>query len=189
MKNTNVFKSLSKIAVLLFLVITTINFTACNNGLIGKMTEEDLSNSWISSYDELFTIDIDAKTFSNSNAGVDSYAGNNLVVQFTDYNCTQGYIYFKYTRSYESTSSDPKDNSWTHYKDPENKNEYWWRYSTTAPDVGKWYAVYFKEFSKKAIKISGALGTKASCDTLEDAIEEFTIDKGYFAYYSECVKK
>lgn len=97
----------------------------------------------------------------------DSYAGNNLyVLKLSE---TSGTIFFKFTRaatpSY-SYSTDPSE----------------------APDVGNWYAISYKDLnsSKKTVNLSGAYkaGGQTSCQTLQEAVNEFTIAHGYFASYS-----
>ena len=62
--------------------------------------------------------------------------------------------------------------------------------SDTAPDVGKWYAVSYKNLKKDSVSLSGAfkLGGKTSTETFKEAIQEFTVENGYFDYYSECTK-
>ena len=64
-------------------------------------------------------------------------------------------------------------------------------YSETAPDVGKWYAIAFKELTASSVSLSGAYNAsgKISAETLEEAISTFTIANGYFDNYSECVKQ
>lgn len=96
-----------------------------------------------------------------------SYKGNNLVVQKLD--STSGYIYIKYTVSMNADYS----------------------YSETAPDVGKWYAISYKDLGAEKISISGAYkkGGATSCETLDEAVTEFTVDNGYFAYYSPLTRQ
>lgn len=117
------------------------------------------------------------------------YSGKNLkVVKDSE---DSGRIFIEYTKAYEATEVKPEDaESWEYYKNDEWNYEMWYRYSTTAPDVGKWYAICYKDLTKTSIKISGAFknGGKTSCDTLEEAEKEFTVENGYFDAYSECVK-
>ena len=54
--------------------------------------------------------------------------------------------------------------------------------------VGQWYAVYYKNLTATSVSLSQASGNKAAVDTLDDAKKEFTVDNGYFAYFSECTK-
>ncbi|MCI5607306.1 MAG: hypothetical protein SOT46_00530 [Treponema sp.] len=148
----------------------------------GSSTETlSINGSWASSFDELYIIDTAAKTFD---AGTYSYAGNEMVIDFTDK--TSGYIYIKYTRAYEETEDDKSsDSSWT-------KSSYtssYYRYSTTAPDVGKWYAIAFKDLTATSVSLSGAYGSVSSTVTLTEAKSTFTIENKYFGFYSDCIKQ
>ena len=99
---------------------------------------------------------------------VNNHAGNNLcVLRLSE---TAGTFFIKYTRAITATlsySTDPSE----------------------APDVGKWYAISYTAFDSvnHTIKISGAYkdGGKTSCDTLEEAVTEFTIANGYFTTYDD----
>lgn len=119
------------------------------------------------------TYEISENEFSNYGESYESYAGNNLVIKMTSEN--SGYIYIKYTRAA--------------YVDEDGK----WNYTTDAakaPDIGKWYAVAYRELGDSSIQISGAYKSdgKTSAESLEDAITEFTIENGYFGIFSECRK-
>ena len=113
---------------------------------------------------------ITSTTFENYGDTYESYAGNALTVVEADE--TSGTIFFKYTRA--------ADANWNYTTD-----------ATKAPDIGKWYAVSYKGLSANSIEISGAYkyGGVTSCDTLEEAKTEFTVDNGYFSYYSSCAKQ
>ena len=55
--------------------------------------------------------------------------------------------------------------------------------------VGKYYAVSFKDLTDTSISICGAYKDgKMSADTLVEAITEFTINNGYYSFYSSCKK-
>ncbi len=98
-----------------------------------------------------------------------SYAGDSLqIFESTD---SEGIIFIKFTRA--------ADSNWNYVTD-----------ASLAPDIGKWYAISYKELTERSVKISGAYkaGGKTSCDTLEKAKEEFTVANGYFADYSACAK-
>lgn len=112
------------------------------------------------------------------------YEGDDLYVLKTS--DAAGTIFIKYTKAYEETTDDKSDDSTWIYS---SWTESYYRYSTTAPDVGKWYAISFKGLTNKSISISGAYGTKTSTDTLEEAVKEFTIENGYFGLYSDCVRQ
>lgn len=103
----------------------------------------------------------------------ESYTGNTLCVRYTS--ATSGFIYVKYTKAFKpdwsALSTDPNE----------------------APDVGKWYAIAFKDLNTavtpNTIKLSGAAGAVTSTDTLDEAIDTFTIGDGYFNYFSDLVKE
>lgn len=128
--------------------------------LVGKW--QDSSN---------FIYEISKNEFSNYGEGFDSYAGNNLVISITSNDFSSGYIYIQYTRA--------ADENWNYTTD-----------KTKAPDIGKWYAISYKGLTASSIQISGAYkyDGKTSTETLEKAMAEFTIENGYFAMYSDCVK-
>ncbi|WP_273443636.1 hypothetical protein [Treponema berlinense] len=170
------------LAVLCALLFVSFGFMSCqqeddDNGLPDGVYElsdnSALIGTWQSSYGEIFKIT--STSLSNGGSWGDSYAGNNLVVSYTNDEATSGYIYIKYTRAYCSTHSDP--------------TTYTYIYDTDAADVGKWYAIAFKELTASSVSLSGAYGTVSSTSTLEEAISTFTIDNGYFTTYSECVKQ
>lgn len=168
------------LAVLCALLFVSFGFMSCqqeddDNGLpngVYELSENSaLIRTWQSSYGEIFKIT--STSLSNGGSWGDAYAGNNLVVSYTNDEATSGYIYIKYTRAYCSTHSDPTT----------------YTYDTDAADVGKWYAIAFKELTASSVSLSGAYGTVSSTSTLEEAISTFTIDNGYFTTYSECVKQ
>ena len=126
----------------------------------------DLYGKWTSSYDEVYEISKDYfKTYGTWGSG---YEGDSINIITNENDNTSGTIFLKYTVSMNPDYS----------------------YSDTAPDVGKWYAVSYKNLTKNSVSLSGALksGGKTSTETLEKAIEEFTVENGYFASYSECKK-
>lgn len=132
-----------------------------------------LSGTWKEEYGT-YKIDCIKETFD---AGEYSYAGNEMVIRFSDEKCTAGTIFVKYTRALCSTHS--------------NFDAYKYVYDDDATDVGKWYAISFKDLTNKSISISGAYNKdgKTSTDTLEEAVKEFTIENGYFSFYSDCVRQ
>lgn len=168
------------LAVLCALLFVSFGFMSCqqeddDNGLPDGVYElsdnSALIGTWQSSYGEIFKIT--STSLSNGGSWGDSYAGNNLVVSYTNDEATSGYIYIKYTRAYCSTHSDPTT----------------YTYDEDAADVGKWYAIAFKDLTTSSVSLSGAAGTVSSTSTLEEAISTFTIANGYFSTYSECVKQ
>ena len=62
--------------------------------------------------------------------------------------------------------------------------------NTYSPSVvGKYYAVSFKDLTDTSILISGAYKDgKMATDSLVEAITEFTINNGYYSFYSSCKK-
>ncbi len=107
---------------------------------------------------------IEGSTFKNYGDTYTSYEGEDLEIEkISD---TAGTIFIKYTVSMNAD----------------------YTYSATAPDVGKWYAISYKNLTDNSVSLSGAYGNLTSTDTLEEAKKEFTIENGYFAYYSECKK-
>ncbi len=136
-------------------------------GIEELSADSPLIGKWKDSYGSIY--EISQTEFSNYGESYNSYAGNNLVISKSTDN--SGYIYIQYTRA--------ADKNWNYTTD-----------KTKAPDVGKWYAISFKELTNSSIQISGASKNdgKTSTETLEEAITEFTIENGYFAFYSDCTK-
>lgn len=166
------------LAVLCALLFVSFGFMSCQQEDETEYVNYSLTGTWVNSYSGGTSVyKITSSTFDNSGTSsyngttstYDSYAGNNLVVSYTNDEATSGYIYIKYTRAMNPDYS----------------------YSETAPDVGKWYAIAFKDLTASSLSLSGAYkkSGKSSTETLEEAISTFTIDNGYFDYYSECVKQ
>lgn len=178
--------------VVFLLVLTAGSFTSCKfidafkeaQKELEDMTTSTIYRNWKSAYGEIYTIT--ETSFDNG-----YYSGSDITVVETDK--TSGYIYMKYTKAYECTYTNPDDPSWTHSAaydwNDEHFDEYWYRYSTTAPDVGKWYAVAYKNLEPASVSLSGAYGAKSSCETLEECKKEMTVENGYFEVYSECKKQ
>ncbi len=166
------------LAVLCTLLFVSFSFMSCQQEDETEYVNYSLTGTWVNSYSGGTSVyKITSSTFDNSGTSsyngttstYDSYAGNNLVVSYTNDEATSGYIYIKYTRAMNSD----------------------YTYSETAPDVGKWYAIAFKELTASSLSLSGAWleGGVTSTETLEEAISTFTVDNGYFDTYSECVKQ
>lgn len=165
MKSTRL--SLLRAKAVLFALVSVLafSFSACNVTTepevehVYKQIDADdpLVGTWTDGT-KYGTYIITNTTFENAG----SYKGNNLVVQKLD--STSGYIYIKYTVSMNADYS----------------------YSKTAPDVGKWYAISYKDLGAEKISISGAYkeGGATSCETLDEAVTEFTVDNGYFGFYT-----
>lgn len=169
MKSTRL--SLLRAKAVLFALVSVLafSFSACNVTTepevehVYKQIDADdlLVGTWTggsTEWPESYTIT--NTTFESKG----SYKGNNLVVQKLD--STSGYIYIKYTVAMNAD----------------------WSYSETAPDVGKWYAISYKDLGAEKISLSGAYkeGGATSCKTLDEAVTEFTVDNGYFGTYSSC---
>ena len=131
-----------------------------------KSDDDDASiyGTWVNKTDTYTeTYKITETMFSNG-----YYEGNNLTVRkISD---SAGIVYIKYTRSIIYGSMD---------------------YSETAPDVGKWYAISYKNLTDDTVSISGAYksGGATSTETLDEAVSEFTIENGYFGKYSDCTRQ
>lgn len=130
-----------------------------------KSDDDDASiyGTWVNKTDTYTeTYKITETMFSNG-----YYEGNNLtVIESSD---SSGYIYIKYTKSMNDD----------------------WSYSENAPDVGKWYAISYKNLTDDTVSISGAYksGGATSTETLDEAVSEFTIENGYFGTYSDCTRQ
>lgn len=165
MKSTRL--SLLRAKAVLFALVSVLafSFSACNvttepevEHVYKQIDADDLLVGTWTDGTKYGTYIITNTTFENAG----SYRGNNLVVQKLD--STSGYIYIKYTVSMNADYS----------------------YSKTAPDVGKWYAISYKDLGAEKISISGAYkeGGATSCETLDEAVTEFTVDNGYFGFYT-----
>ena len=130
-----------------------------------EVSYSDIFGKWTDDSGSIYEITEDS--FKNYGEGWSAYEGNSLEIIPND-DGKSGTIFLNYT-----VSANPD-----------------WSYSNTAPDVGKWYAVSYKNLTKNSVSLSGAfkLGGKASTETLQEAIKEFTVANGYFDYYSECTK-
>lgn len=166
------------LAVLCALLFVSFGFMSCQQEDETEYVNYSLTGTWVNSYSGGTSVyKITSSTFDNSGTSsyngttstYDSYAGNNLLVSYTNDKETSGYIYIKYTRAMNPDYS----------------------YSETAPDVGKWYAIAFKDLTASSVSLSGAYkkSGETSAETLEEAISTFTIANGYFTTYSECVKQ
>lgn len=123
------------------------------------------SGSWGNSYYK-----VTENGFENYGDSFTSYAGDNLVIDMITPD--SGTMFIKYTRA--------PDSNWNYTTDP-----------ALAPDIGKWYAISFKNLTNTTIKLSGAnkTGGRTSCASLSEARTEFTVENGYFYIYSACSKR
>lgn len=150
------------------------------------ITEADsLIGTWSASAYESYIITKD------SFESVGTYKGDSLVVLKTSE--TAGTIFVKYSVVYDwdnPVTEDPNDESYLFYPgNPEWGTVDQW-YPLNEALMGKWYAINYKNLTANSISISGAYSAtgKKATDTLDEAVTEFTIDNGYFEWYSECVK-
>ncbi|MDY4523672.1 MAG: hypothetical protein SPE03_01430 [Treponema sp.] len=130
-----------------------------------EVSYSDIFGKWTDDSGSIYEITEDS--FKNYGEGWSAYEGNSLEIIPND-DGKSGTIFLKYTVSMNSNFS----------------------YSETAPDVGKWYALSYKNLTQNSVSLSGAYKAdgKTSTETLEKAIEVFTVENGYFASYSECTK-
>ena len=130
-----------------------------------EVSYSDIFGKWTDDSGSIYEITEDS--FKNYGEGWSAYEGNSLEIIPND-DGKSGTIFLKYTVSMNPDKS----------------------YSNTAPDVGKWYAVSYKNLTKNSVSLSGAfkLGGKTSTETFKEAIKEFTVANGYFDNYSECTK-
>lgn len=170
MKSTRL--SLLRAKAVLFALVSVLafSFSACNvttepevEHVYKQIDADDLLVGTWTDGTKYGTYIITNTTFENAG----SYKGDNLVVQKLD--STSGYIYIKYTVAMNADYS----------------------YSETAPDVGKWYAISYKDLGAEKISISGAYkdGGATSCETLDEAVTEFTVDNGYFGFYTSLTRQ
>ncbi|MCR5063972.1 MAG: hypothetical protein K6A89_11890 [Treponema sp.] len=166
--------SFKKILLSFGLLFSLVAFNSCidPNNVSDELTATENNGSiigtWESSYGEKYVFSsTEFKNYYTSGGNfVEAYTGNNLYIK--KLSSTSGYIYLKYTKSMM----------------PDNS------YSTSAPDVGKWYAAYYYDLTDRSVKISAAYKSNGVTSTanLAGAVSEFTVANGYFASDSTCVK-
>lgn len=163
MKSSSFIKRTASVFSAILVLFLSFNLMSCKNGTEVEFVYYDISGKWKDAYSYYEISETEFKTYGES---FDGYAGNSLLIAKTS--SDSGYIYIKYTKAMNPDFS----------------------YSETAPDVGKWYAIAFKDLTSNSVSISGAYkkGGKTSTETLEEAINEFTIENGYFGTFSECTK-
>ncbi len=171
MKNTN-FSRCVKLWVAALVLVCGVAFTGCKPGVVYRdnyvyvlpmEADSALIGDWKSEHGEIFEITSD--TLKNGGSWGDCYAGNNLLIR--EITQDSGYLYIKYTRAMNPDYS----------------------YSEDAADVGKWYALSYKNLKSDTVDLAGAFGTVSATNTIAEAIAEFTIENGYFASYSTCAKQ
>lgn len=179
MKSSSFIKRTASVFSAILVLFLSFNLMSCKTAEDSRndiiQTEKLSSDSiligkWKANYSSYY--EISETEFKNYGESFDSYTGNSLLIAKTS--SDSGYIYIKYTKAYC----------------PKHSDKSVWTYDTDAPDVGKWYAIAFKDLTSNSVSISGAYkeGGKTSTVTLEEAINEFTIENGYFGTFSECTK-
>lgn len=167
--------SLWRAAAVLVALVVLCGFVACKEPdsedlifeNVSPLTSNDeIVGTWISDWGEKFTFSTEKfSSFYKDEKDKEqlSYEGKNPYIYKIDKKT--GYVYIKYTNALNEA------------------------------DVGKWYAIYYSDIAtangKITAKISGAgkEGGKTSTDTLEEAVAEFTVDNGYYAWYSTCTRQ
>lgn len=207
MKNS-IFSRFTKLSLAALLLLSLTAFTGCPNNAGTDSTSDPVDSSlsvigtWVDAgeYGNSY-YEITESYFKNygdygyEGSDYESYEGDNVTI--VKESSTSGYIYIKYTKALETVYEEPEDaDSWTHSAaytyNGVNYPEYWYRYSATAPDAGKWYALHYKDLTASSVDICGAWGSGTgavtSTETLEEAKAEFTVDseKNYFGNYSSC---
>lgn len=196
MKNTN-FSCCVKLWVAALVLVCGVAFTGCKPDVAPEILPdgvEKLSNdsaligTWVASEYEQYIIK--PTTFNGG-----SYTGNSLVVMKNTE--SSGMIFVKYEKAYDWNNPvyvNPNDSTYYYssYEYDGVTYESWYPLDSTK--IGKWYAISYTDLTANSIKISGALGSKTdhkieATATLEKAIEEFTIENGYFSQYSTCAKQ
>ena len=157
-------KRVSFLLAAFILVISAGVFTGCNSNLDGGNEPipipEELKGTWVSTYGEEYTIT--AAMFSSVMTGYGGYTGT--IVNIREDGSGAGYITIIYTKN----DGDP-----------------------TA--IGKYYVIHYKNLTSTIMEISGAAngddpefayplgGGKA---TQSEAESLYTVENGYFGYYS-----
>lgn len=165
----------SRVVILSLVVVFIAAFVTSCKEPEPALVSYHIQGNWVSSWGEIYNI---TETTFDTGDTAWSYAGDNLVIEPLTNN--SGYLYFKYTKALCETHSDISDPDW---------NNRVYVYDADAADVGKWYAVYYKDLTETSVQISGAAGSVTSTETLEEAKKVFTVEKGYYARFSECVRK
>ncbi|OEJ16038.1 hypothetical protein BFL38_11315 [Brachyspira hampsonii] len=164
-----------QIKVLLTLLMALFLAVSCSKDNVTnpiKTKEQMLQQKWINDYGtgyELYNITENSLESAGSYNNSPETVGYQISIEEISWNSdnTSGIIYGKYT-------IDNNNN---------NKN------------LGKWYAVSFKNLTDTSISICGASkkledgSYDSSAETLQEAKTKFTEANGYFGYYSACTVK
>ena len=135
---------------------------------------DKIIGTWVSEWGEKYVI---------SETDYDNYSHWNSETQKTDN--SQWFLYYSTNDLYMRKIDDNSGYIYCKFDDADHVG-----YNATA---GQWYAIYYFDLTANSVKISGAAGAKGGCDTLEEAITEFTVDNGYMSTasgkYSVCSKE
>ena len=181
LKFSRLFAAMMFVAVLVFVGCKPQTEEEVVEDSVGRpLTDDDaIVGTWAASATEQYVI-----TKSDFTA-VGTYSGNNIVI--IEDSEDSGRLFVKYTKAIEYSNTEPAEDSENPWKYSSWTNN-WYRYSTSAPDVGKWYAISYKDLTDTSVSIAGAAGEKTSFEKLSDAVKGFTGDE-YFSWYSECVRQ
>lgn len=163
----------TKVLFAISLAVLSLGFMSCqhetddDNDDISTLTYlTSCMGTWRSTYGEIFKFNTsEVESYFETSLG---YTGDSVV--FERETATSGYIYMQYTRAYCTTHS----------------SGYNYIYDTDSLDVGKWYAIYYKNLTLDSVSISGS--ALPASNSLEDAKIEHTVEKGAFAGFSECTR-
>lgn len=156
------FRLLVLVPMILLFVVGLQSFTSCD--LLGDKKEDSLVGYWKSGYGDGFEIKWDAssggylfKQYDDANKTV-SFAG--VIVNNPDLAASTGYILLRIT------------DGGTWYK-----------------TVDTYYGVHWKDFTGDTVKEASAYkvggANNDGMPTAEQAIQEYTVENGYFIYYGE----
>lgn len=144
--------------------VACLVFAGCSQSTPTPRRHMDIEGTWVSSYGEKYEItgsDYDNYYTVNGDYTL-YYSTTNL--EFKEIDSTSGYVYGQF---------DDKDHIGYGAK------------------VGEWYALYYTNLTDNSVKLYQPYktGGKAACESLYDAIMEFTVENGYYAAGSECIRK
>lgn len=174
-----------QIKFLLTLLTVLILSISCANNNPNNPNEQNNNNQTVTpSWKE----NINFKTLANIWQGTDA-AWTGEIYEIKD-NGDKGVEFFAYGGGYGivSYSITVEEIVWT--SDTEGMMYGQYTESWDSASIGKYYAVAFKNLSSSTISISGAadyINNIWVADSLEQAKEIFTIEKGSFSEYTACV--
>ncbi len=139
--------------------VACLTLSACSNPAASS-TSKAIEGNWVSTYGEKYVI---------TGTDYDNYYGDSLYysttnLAFKDIDSSSGYIYGQF--------------------DDE-------KHLGSGAKVGQWYALYYTNLTATSVKLyqPWKTGGKSACNTLEEAISEYTVENGYFSGSSECSRQ